>query len=688
MVKTFLDKTTNKNFERIRGNKFLLLTNFFFRIVKNNPGWFMFSSLLAFSSALVNYNASLMVKENFLTGKGDPDFSEELITSFRDEKETISKEYAFGKIDTLAENKNANAKIDEIKREIAAAGVTEDRKEISRMEITSIIKEIYGLDKSIESKNLSFFFNFGFYRFRKSLSWRQFIIVFISFLIFVKSLISVGHWYANSFIGDKLEKDLKLELFSVLMRSSYEKSSSVADRMITQFSSDLDGISKNIWNIPNRLVYVLTSIALSFLFDFRSKEGEKTHVAFIVVICALFAVLSGVVALLLKKSIVLGIEAKRRYEGDNRAIFERMRKLKYIKINSSEQVEQEKITGLLDNTFRSNKQSLLWTALFKALPNYLITPTIPWMFMAIVTFAGIGGRGPLTLATVGSLYFVISKLNSEIGKVLDSILALEELSSDLSIVTDSVVALSASQEEAEANSTNDVENGEIVFKDVSFFYPSRPDNIILKNLSFTFENGKKYGIAGKNGIGKSTITSILLKLRKISSGQILIGGSDINDITNEALHRNTCHLTNHPTFFRTSIAENVLYPFLYNRAEDLPRLVEAAKKTKIMSFINSLPAGFDTVLSEDGSDLSEGQKQQLEAMKVFLRDYKLYIFDEILSNVHPLTRKEILANIFLEVQNRTVITIDHQYDIFEHMDQIYSFLSDRFVEKERDQELS
>ncbi|CAG8829696.1 36845_t:CDS:1, partial [Racocetra persica] len=111
------------------------------------------------------------------------------------------------------------------------------------------------------------------------------------------------------------------------------------------------------------------------------------------------------------------------------------------------------------------------------------------------------------------------------------------------------------------------------------------------------------------------------------------------------------------------IAENVYYPQKYNKA-DREKLVQAAKKTGIYEFIAKLPHGFDTVLREGGADLSEGQKQQISAMKMFIDDYDIYILDEILSNVHPNLKGIVLENIFSKLKGKTVLVIDHHYEIF------------------------
>jgi ABC-type multidrug transport system fused ATPase/permease subunit len=124
------------------------------------------------------------------------------------------------------------------------------------------------------------------------------------------------------------------------------------------------------------------------------------------------------------------------------------------------------------------------------------------------------------------------------------------------------------------------QNGDITFQEVIFAYPRRPHQTILRNFSFCFQQGDSYGVAGKNGIGKSTITKTLLKLYGLQSGRILLGEHDIREINTTSLRQKICHQSNRPGFFQLTIAENVFYPEKC-RPEDLEKLIRAAKKTGI-----------------------------------------------------------------------------------------------------------
>jgi len=113
--------------------------------------------------------------------------------------------------------------------------------------------------------------------------------------------------------------------------------------------------------------------------------------------------------------------------------------------------------------------------------------------------------------------------------------------------------------------------------------------------------------------------------------------------------------------------------------------VEAAQQVGIYEFITKLPKEFDTKLREGGTDLSEGQKQQITAMRMFINDYDIYILDEILSNVHPNLKEIVLQNIFKQLEGKTVLVIDHHYEIFRYVDYVYQFTGEELIAKNKEE---
>lgn len=404
----------------------------------------------------------------------------------------------------------------------------------------------------------------------------------------------------------------------------------------------------------------------------------------------MFTVLIIGLVVLFKKAAKLNEVAKRRQEEDNKMIYERIDNLEYVKAFSGEKYDEGKIGQQLDSTFRKNKKALWYSTMFKTIPNYLIIPSIPIFFSALTLVFCSGNKEISSAFMVGNFvhnFLAIRSISYEVDKITSSLLTLDELSSSLVLVNGSVKILN--REKIAPNlPTFPAEkypfvNGDIIFQNVVFAYPKRPHQDILQNFTFHFTQGKSYGIAGKNGIGKSTVIKTTLKLYDLKKGQVLIGERNIQEINTVSLHQSICYQTNRPAFFRMSIAENVFYPYKY-QAKDYPKLVYAAKKVGILEFVEKLTKGFDTELKEKGSDLSEGQKQQIMVMRIFIHDYDIYFFDEILSNVHPVLKKTVLQNIFARVKGKTILVIDHHYEIFNYVDYVYQFTGEKLVKEKKE----
>ncbi|CAG8455433.1 12951_t:CDS:2 [Ambispora gerdemannii] len=567
-------------------------------------------------TAVINFNIAVNGK-NLLLSK-EKTLSEQVIKEVEKEGSKKKEEIEKKKIREILVKKvdEKDKKQKEVKENIEKA--IKGGGSLKKKEAKKIIEDasIVGREDVREKQDFEFEFNF-----------------------FVKAFFSILHYYLMSYAYDSVERDLKKDLFRHFIRAKYANSSEVSRNLITQFADDLDEIA-----------YILI-IGEVLLF----KRASKLHLA-----------------------------AKKRQEEDNKVIYERINNLEYIKVISGEKYEEEMIDRQLDSTFRQNKKSLWYSALFKAVPQYLIIPNIPIFFMALTLLFYSESSKMGTVFLIGNFvryFFSVKSLNNEVNKIIEALLTLDELSGSLAIVNESAKTLN--YQTARAIATSPVanlpfQNGDIIFQKVVFAYPKRPQQDILRNFSFTFQQGKSYGIAGKNGIGKSTITKTTLKLYDLKAGQIFIGEHNIQEIDTISLHRHICYQTNRPTFFHLSIAENVYYPNEYQK-KDHNKLIQTAKKTGIYEFITKLPQGFDTVLREGGSDLSEGQKQQISAMKIFINDYDIYILDEILSNVHPDLKGIILGNIFAKLKGKTVLVIDHHYEIFQYVDYVYQFTENQKI---------
>ena len=207
--------------------------------------------------------------------------------------------------------------------------------------------------------------------------------------------------------------------------------------------------------------------------------------------------------------------------------------------------------------------------------------------------------------------------------------------------------------------------GKIEFKNVYFSYvKGKP---ILQNISFECHRGKKRAFVGATGAGKTTIISLLARFYPIDSGEILYDGINIVDIELESLRRALSMVTQDTHLFTDTMENNIRYVRRHSTHEEV---VNAAKKTQADSFIRRSPEGYDTMLYDDGGNLSEGQRQLLGLTRATLNQPPVLILDEATSNID--TRSELLIQQSLNElrKSRTTIRIAHRLSTIRDADEI------------------
>ena len=217
-------------------------------------------------------------------------------------------------------------------------------------------------------------------------------------------------------------------------------------------------------------------------------------------------------------------------------------------------------------------------------------------------------------------------------------------------------------------------NNNITFQNVNFAYPETSKKV-LDNFSFTFQNGKKYTIIGPNGIGKSTLFKLIVKLYQPQQETIKLSDTELEKIDNSVLRKKIIYLPNNPSFFNTSLGDNIVYPEVYQETIHKEKLEIIAKKLEIKEFIDKLPKCWETIIAEKGQNLSEGQKQLISLTRALVRDYEIYLFDEFLSNINNDLKEKLMKFIFHELRDKTIIVVSHDGKTSQYVDEIYKFTS-------------
>lgn len=224
--------------------------------------------------------------------------------------------------------------------------------------------------------------------------------------------------------------------------------------------------------------------------------------------------------------------------------------------------------------------------------------------------------------------------------------------------------------------------GNVEFKDVSFGY--NEDNIVLHDISFKVEEGKSLAIVGATGSGKTTIVNLLTRFYEITEGSITIDGVDIRDYSRDSLRSNFGIVLQDTYLFSGTIKENIMYG--KEVATDL-EIISAAKIANAHKFISRLPEGYDTVLSEGGSNLSAGEKQLLAIARAVLSNPSILILDEATSNVDTRTELRIQQAMLNLMKGRTSFIIAHRLSTIRDADSIMVIEDGRIIELGSHEEL-
>jgi len=207
--------------------------------------------------------------------------------------------------------------------------------------------------------------------------------------------------------------------------------------------------------------------------------------------------------------------------------------------------------------------------------------------------------------------------------------------------------------------------GEVVFDQVSFGY--RPEVPILKNISFTARPGSSTALVGPTGAGKTTIVNLLTRFYDVTAGSVCIDGTDIRDYTRDSLRRSFGFVLQDTYLFSGTIKENIKY----GKPEATDKEVhEAAAMANADVFIRRLPDGYDTVLSENGGNLSQGQRQLLAIARVLLAKPSILILDEATSSIDTRTELHIQDALLHMMQGRTTFIIAHRLNTIRDADTI------------------
>lgn len=267
-------------------------------------------------------------------------------------------------------------------------------------------------------------------------------------------------------------------------------------------------------------------------------------------------------------------------------------------------------------------------------------------------------------ATVGFLVLVVKYVDriasesktffEKINKICNSSIRIDRIDRILHYKNKNILTF--------GHNENDEIFGDIDFEKVSFTYEN---NLILDGVSFHIDHHSMTAIVGKSGSGKSTIFRLLLRLYKLDKGMITIDGTSIYEYSKDVYARNVSIVTQKPFIFNMSIEENLSLVDSNHKNQ-----IEACKRVGIHDFIMTLPKKYKTILKEDATDISGGQKQLIALARTLLSKAEILLFDEVTSSLDPNTTKQVIKVLKNLKKDHTVIMITHKPKLMKMADHI------------------
>ncbi len=493
------------------------------------------------------------------------------------------------------------------------------------------------------------------------------ILVRVLILYVLSAFLSFLQGYIMSGVSMDITYRLRKEIASKINRLPLKYFDKITQgEVLSRVTNDVDTVSQTLNQSISQIITSATSV-IGVLIMMLTISWSMTIIAMLTVPLTVI-----MINLVVKKSQKY-FQQQQEYLGHvNGHIEEMFGGHIVVKAFNYEEESVKTFSNLNDTLYRSG-----WLSQFLS---HLMMPIMRLIsnlgYVAVAILGGyLAARQMITVGDIQAFIQYVRSFNQPLQQIANISNVLQQTAAAAERVFEFL-----DEEEEIPDTTKPVEldtvKGEVAFQNVRFGY--EPDEVIIKDFSFTADPGKKIAIVGPTGAGKTTLVKLLMRFYDVDSGAIKVDGHNIKDFTRNDLRRRFAMVLQDTWLYNGSIADNIRYGREDANADEIK---QAAATTHVDHFIRTLPGGYDLVLNEDASNISAGQKQLITIARAVLADPPILILDEATSSVD--TRTEVLIQQAMDrlMHGRTSFIIAHRLSTIRNADLILVMRDGDIVEQ-------
>lgn len=466
--------------------------------------------------------------------------------------------------------------------------------------------------------------------------------------------------YLFTFVGEHALGDLRKDIYKHMLSMSMDFFSNrrvgeLSNRISTDVSQIQDAVTTVFAELLRGLLILIIGICLIFYLSAKLTFLMLSIVPVIAVIAVVFS----------KRIRQRSREAQDQLAESGTIVQETLQAIANVKAFSNENFESKRYGSTIDKVVQLAIANGILRGSFIAILLFSVFGVV----VLVVWFGtGLMQQGQLSFgdltafvvytAFVGGTMAGFADMYSQLQKTLGATQRVRELLRE----TGESILLISPQDEAKYRLS-----GKVTLQNIAFSYPSRPEMLVLKNVSIQANAGQQIAIVGSSGAGKSTLAALLLRFYEPQQGQIYFDQFSTNEIPLKQLRQQMALVPQDIILFGGTIKENIAYG---KPDASFEEILEAAKKANAHQFVNAFPEGYETIVGERGVKLSGGQRQRIAIARAILKDPVILILDEATSALDSASEQLVQEALLNLMKNRTSFVIAHRLSTIRNADKI------------------